>query len=110
MQIPKKTRPRLFLIDAYAMIYRAYFAFIQRPLTNARGENTSAAFGLANFLEDIRDTYEPDYLAIVFDAGDSGREEMYEEYKATRDKMPDDLRDSLAQIRAMVEAYNDPVI
>ncbi|MDT8368004.1 MAG: DNA polymerase I [Longimicrobiales bacterium] len=110
MKIPEKTRPRLFLIDAYALIYRAYFAFIQRPLTNSRGENTSAAFGFARFLEDLRDTWKPDYLAIVFDAGDSFRDEMYEEYKATREKMPDDLRASLAQIRRMVEAYNDPVI
>jgi DNA polymerase-1 len=110
MDIPDKTRPRLFLVDAYALIYRAYFAFIQRPLTNSRGENTSAAFGFARFLEDLREKWEPDYLAIVFDAGDSFRDEMYEEYKATREKMPEDLRASLAQIRAMVEAYNDPVI
>ncbi|HKK53012.1 MAG TPA: 5'-3' exonuclease H3TH domain-containing protein, partial [Myxococcota bacterium] len=86
------------------------FAFIQRPLTNSRGENTSAAFGFARFLEDLRDTWNPDYLAIVFDAGDSFRDEMYEEYKATREKMPDDLRASLKHIREMVEAYNDPVI
>jgi DNA polymerase-1 len=110
MDIPDKTRPRLFLVDAYALIYRAYFAFIQRPLTNSRGENTSAAFGFARFLEDLRDTWKPDYLAIVFDAGDSFRDEMYPEYKATREKMPDDLRASLKHIRTMVEAYNDPVI
>lgn len=110
MDLPEKTRPRLFLVDAYALIYRAYFAFIQRPLTNSRGENTSAAFGFARFLEDLRDRWKPDYLAIVFDAGDSFRDEMYEEYKATREKMPDDLRASLDHIRQMVEAYNDPVI
>ncbi len=110
MQIPPKTRPRLFLVDAYALIYRSYFAFIQRPLTNSRGENTSAAFGMAQFLEALRDEFEPDYLAIVFDAGDSFRDQMYPEYKATREKMPDDLRDSLAGIRRMVEAYNDPVV
>ncbi len=110
MDIPDKTRPRLFLVDAYALIYRAYFAFIQRPLTNSRGENTSAAFGFARFLEDLRDTWKPDYLAIVFDAGDSFRDEMYPDYKATREKMPDDLRASLKHIRKMVEAYNDPVV
>jgi len=110
MDIPEKTRPRLFLVDAYALIYRAYFAFIQRPLTNSRGENTSAAFGFARFLEDLRDRWKPDYLAIVFDAGDSFRDEMFEDYKATREKMPDDLRASLTHIREMVEAYNDPVI
>ena len=110
MDLPEKTRPRLFLVDAYALIYRAYFAFIQRPLTNSRGENTSAAFGFARFLEDLRDRWKPDYLAIVFDAGDSFRDEMYPDYKATREKMPDDLRASLTHIRQMVEAYNDPVI
>jgi DNA polymerase-1 len=110
VQIPEKTRPRLFLVDAYAFIYRAFFAFINRPLTNSRGENTSAAFGFANFLEDLRETHRPDYLAIVFDAGDSFREEAYPEYKATREKMPEDLEASLPGIRAMVEAYGDPVV
>ena len=110
MDIPSKTRPRLFLVDAYALIYRAFFAFINRPLTNSRGENTSAAFGFANFLEDLRETFEPDYLAVVFDAGDSFREQEYPEYKATREKMPEDLSASLPGIRAMVEAYGDPVV
>ncbi len=110
MDIPSKTRPRLFLVDAYALIYRAFFAFINRPLTNGRGENTSAAFGFANFLEDLRETFEPDYLAVVFDAGDSFREQEYPEYKATREKMPEDLYASLPGIRAMVEAYGDPVV
>ncbi|HSG46978.1 MAG TPA: DNA polymerase I [Longimicrobiales bacterium] len=110
MQIPEKTRPRLFLVDAYALIYRAFFAFVNRPLTNSRGENTSAAFGFANFLEDLREKYKPDYLAIVFDAGDSFREQEYPDYKATREKMPEDLAASLPGIRAMVEAYGDPVV
>jgi DNA polymerase-1 len=110
LDIPEKTRPRLFLVDAYALIYRAFFAFINRPLTNARGENTSAAFGFANFLEDLREKYKPDYLAIVFDAGDSFREEEYPDYKATREKMPEDLYASLPGIRTMVEAYGDPVV
>ncbi|MEJ2539049.1 MAG: DNA polymerase I [Gemmatimonadota bacterium] len=110
MEIPPKTRPRLFLVDAYALIYRAFFAFINRPLTNSRGENTSAAFGFANFLESLRETFRPDYLAVVFDAGDSFREQEYPEYKATREKMPEDLSASLPGIRAMVEAYGDPVV
>ena len=110
LEIPRKTRPRLFLVDAYALIYRAFYAFISRPLTNSRGENTSAAFGFANFLEELREKYEPDYLAIVFDAGDSFREQEYPDYKATREKMPEDLSASLPGIRAMVEAYGDPVV
>ena len=110
MDTPPKTAPRLFLIDAYALIYRSYFAFIHRPLTNARGENTSAPFGFANFLFQIRDNYRPDYIAVVFDSGRSHREELYPEYKATREKMPRELRDSLPRVRELVEAFGDRVI
>ncbi|MEX0837376.1 MAG: DNA polymerase I [Gemmatimonadota bacterium] len=110
MDIPPKTVPRIFLIDAYALIYRAYFAFIQRPLTNAQGENTSAPFGFTRFLLDIREKFEPDYLAVVFDAGTSFRDEEYPDYKATREKMPDDLRASLPRVRAIVEGFNDAVL
>ncbi len=110
MQIPPKIKPRIFLIDAYALIYRSYFAFIQRPLTNAAGENTSAPFGFTRFLLDIREEFSPDYLAVVFDAGDSFRKQEYPAYKATREKMPDDLRASLSRVRAIVEAFNDPVV
>lgn len=110
MQIPPKTKPRIFLIDAYALIYRSYYAFISRPLTNSAGENTSAPFGFTRFLLDIRRDFEPDYIAIVFDSGDSFRDEIYPEYKETREKMPDDLRASLKHIRTIVEGFNDPVV
>ncbi len=110
MDIPPKTAPRLFLIDAYALIYRSFFAFVKRPLTNARGENTSAPFGFANFLYGIRDGYQPDYIAVVFDSGRSHRAELYPEYKATREKMPEELRESLPRIRELVEAFGDRVI
>jgi DNA polymerase-1 len=110
LDIPPKTAPRIFLIDAYALIYRAYFAFINRPLTNAAGENTSAPFGFTRFLLDIREKFEPDYLAVVFDAGTSFRDEVYPDYKATREKMPDDLRESLSRVRSIVEGFNDAVI
>ena len=110
MDTPPKTAPRIFLIDAYALIYRAFFAFIHRPLTNARGENTSAPFGFANFLYAIRDDYHPDYMAVVFDSGRSHREELYPDYKATREKMPRELRDSLPRVRELVEAFGDRVI
>ncbi len=110
MQIPPKTKPRIFLIDAYALIYRSYFAFIRRPLTNSAGENTSAPFGFTRFLLDIREKFEPDYLAIVFDAGDSFRDEEYPDYKATREKMPDDLSASLGRIRDVVAGFHDPVV
>ncbi len=102
--------PRLFLIDAYALIYRSFFALINRPLTNSRGENTSAPWGFINFLLAIRDEYDPDYLAVVFDSGLSHREKEYPDYKATREKMPDELRESLPRIRALVQAFNDEVV
>ena len=110
MDVPPKTAPRLFLIDAYALIYRAFFAFINRPLTNSKGENTSAPFGFANFLVEIRDKYQPDYLAVVFDAGNSHREKVYPEYKATREKMPDELRASLPRVRELVAAFNGALV
>jgi DNA polymerase-1 len=110
LEIPPKSAPRIFLVDAYALIYRSYFAFISKPLTNSAGENTSAPFGFTRFLLDIREKFEPDYLAVVFDAGDSFRDQIYPEYKATREKMPDDLRASLARIRAIVAAFQDAVV
>lgn len=110
MDAPQKTAPRLFLIDGYALIYRSYFAFIQRPLTNSRGDNTSAAWGVANFLVKIREDFQPDYLAVVFDAGRSAREAEYPEYKATREKMPDELHASIPEVRDLIEAYGCPVL
>ena len=110
MQIPSKTAPRIFLIDGYALIYRSYFAFISKPLTSSSGENTSAPFGFTRFLLDIREKFEPDYLAVVFDAGSSFREELLPAYKATREKMPDDLRSSLERIRVILEGFHDPVV
>ena len=78
---------------------------------NAAGENTSAPFGVYHFLLEYTGAVsEPDYLAVVFDAGDSFRDQEYPEYKATREKMSDDLRDSLGRIRQIVEAFNDPVV
>lgn len=106
MDLPAKTAPRLFLIDAYALIYRAFYAFGDRPLTNAKGENTSAPFGFATFLHDVVEEHRPEYLAVVFDSGRSHREELYPEYKATRKKMPAELRDSLPRVREVVEAVH----
>ena len=110
VDVPPKTAPRLFLIDGYALIYRAFFAFINRPLMNSKGENTSAAWGFVNFLLRIREEFEPDYLAVVFDSGMSHREKEFPEYKATREKMPDELAASLPRIRELVEAFHDPVV
>src|SRR5690348_10441310 len=83
--------PRLFLVDGYALIYRAFFALISRPLTTSRGENTSAAWGVVNFLERLRTAHRPEYLAWIHDSGLSFRQERYASYKATREKLSDEL-------------------
>jgi DNA polymerase I len=110
VQTPEKTRPRLYLIDGYALIYRAFFALISRPLISSRGENTSAAWGVAKFLLRIIEEHEPEYLGFVFDAGTSDRHEIFPAYKATREKMPTELEASLPRVRELVEAFRIPVL
>ncbi|MEW5928501.1 MAG: DNA polymerase I [Gemmatimonadota bacterium] len=110
MEKPEKTRPRLYLIDGYALIYRAFFALISRPLISARGENTSAAWGVTKFLLKVIEQHEPDYLGMVFDAGTSDRHVIYPEYKATREKMPTELDGSLPRIRQLVDAFHVPIV
>ncbi len=110
MNEPKQDLPTLYLLDGHALIYRAFFAMISRPLTTSKGENTSAPFGLSRFLVRILDEHKPDYVGVVLDAGDSYRTELYEEYKATREKMPDELAASMDRCREVVEAFQVPVI
>jgi DNA polymerase-1 len=108
--IPQKAKPRLFLIDGYALIYRAFFAMINRPLITTRGENTSAAFGFTRFILKILEEHKPDYFTVVVDAGSSQRKEIYPEYKATRQKMPTDLETQLPRIQEIINAFNIPII
>jgi len=103
-------RRTLFLLDGYALMYRAFFAMISRPLTTSSGENTSAPYGIARFLLRLTSDYGPDYLGVVFDAGDSQRRELFPEYKATRERMPEELRASLTRCRDVFEAFRVPVI
>ena len=86
------TTPRLFLIDGYALIYRAFYALISRPLRTAQGENTSAAWGVVNFLLRLREKHKPDYLAWINDAGDSFRTAKFPAYKSTRQKLDAELQ------------------
>ncbi len=108
------TPPRLFLIDGYALIYRAFYAMIARPLRTSKGENTSAAWGVVNFLMRLREKYRPDYVAWVNDAGTSFREERYPEYKSTREKLDDELQADFARglerIIAMLDAFRIPLV
>ena len=84
--------PRLFLVDGYALIYRAFYALISRPLRTAQGENTSAAWGVVNFLLRLREKHKPDYLAWINDAGDSFRTAKFPAYKSTRQKLDAELQ------------------
>src|SRR5687768_10135145 len=106
--------PRLFLVDGYALIYRAFFALISRPLTTSRGENTSAAWGIANFLQRMLATHQPEYLGWVHDSGLSFRHERYPAYKATRQKLTDELQDDfdrgMERIAEMLSAFRVPVL
>ena len=102
---------KLFLLDAYALIYRAYYAFIRAPRINSKGQNTSAIFGFVNTLEDVLTREKPSHLAVVFDpSGPTFRHEAYEEYKANREATPEDIRKAVPIIKQIVEAYRIPVI
>jgi len=102
---------RFFLIDGMAIAYRSYFAFIQRPLTNSKGENTSAVYGFVTFLEKILDEEKPDYVAVAMDTkAPTFRHKSYAEYKATRQKMPEDLGSQLETLKEVVRAYGVPVL
>jgi DNA polymerase-1 len=106
--------PQLFLIDGYALIYRAFFAMISRPLRTAKGENTSAALGVVNFLMRLREKYRPDYVAWINDAGTSFREQRYADYKSTREKLDNELQAdfdrAVERIRQLLEAFGIPLI
>jgi DNA polymerase-1 len=106
--------PRLFLIDGYALIYRAFFALLQRPLSTSRGENTSIAWGVANFLKRLLSTHQPELLAWVHDSGATFRDELYPDYKATREKLADDPQadfdQGLERVLQLLAAYGIPVL
>jgi len=102
---------RLFLLDGHALVYRAHFAFIARPLINSKGVNTSAVTGFTRTLWDLMKTQEPTHLAVVFDPeGPTFRNEMYTEYKANREEQPDDIRVALPYIRQILEAWHIPTL
>ena len=102
---------RLFLLDAYALIYRAYFSFIRTPRVNSKGFNTSAAFGFTTTLLDLIKREKPTHIAVVFDtAAPTERHISHVEYKANREEMPDDIRSNVPYIRRIIEAMNIPVL
>ncbi len=102
---------RLFLLDAYALIYRAYYALIRAPRVTSKGFNTSAIFGFVNTLNEILNKENPSHIAVCFDpSGPTFRHEEYPEYKAQRDKQPEDITDSIPHIKRILHAFRIPVI
>lgn len=105
------TAKRLFLLDGYYLAYRSYYAFAGRPLTTSKGQNTSAVFAFTNTLIYILDQEKPDALAVAFDTPEpTFRHQAYQEYKATREKMPEDMYDQVPMIRKVIEGFNIPIL
>lgn len=100
----------VFLLDAYALIFRAYYAFINRPIKNSKGLNTSAIFGFVNTLDEVLRKENPEYLAVVFDpSGPTFRKELYPEYKANRSATPEDIKLAVPYIKEILKAYQIPI-
>ncbi len=110
--LSQNTDKKLFLLDAYALIYRAYFAFAKNPRINSKGQNTSAAFGFTNVLIDVIKNEKPTHLAVVFDppGGSVHRQADFEAYKAHREEMPEDIRSMIQPIKQIIEAFKVPVL
>ncbi len=109
--LTKNTDKKLFLLDAFALIYRAYFAFSNSPRINSKGFNTSAVFGFTNTLLEILNKEKPSHIAVVFDTdAPTQRHEEFEAYKANREEMPEDLRASIPLIIDLIKGFNIEVI
>ena len=103
--------PKLYLLDAYALIYRAYYAFLKNPRINSKGENTSAILGFVNTLEEVIQKEQPTHLGVAFDpSGGTFRHEAYPEYKAQREETPEAIRFAVPIIKRLLAAYNIPVL
>lgn len=101
----------LYLLDAYALIYRAYYALIRSPRINSKGQNTSAIFGFVNTLNDVLTNERPDFIGIAFDpAGGTFRHEAYPEYKAQREATPEDIKWAVPIIKEIIRAYHIPIL
>ena len=109
-------KKRVFLVDGHALVYRAFYAMISRPLRTSRGENTSAPWGVVNFIRKLLEEHEPDYLGFIFDAGgeETHRHVLYEVYKATREKLDETLQQdfdtAMTRVRQILEGFRIPVL
>ncbi|MFW5538602.1 MAG: 5'-3' exonuclease, partial [Prevotella sp.] len=100
---------KLFLIDAYALIFRSYYAFLKHPSLNSKGMNTSAIMGFCNTLQEIMQKEKPTYLGVAFDHGKTFRHEAFPAYKAQRDETPEDIKQSVPWIKDILKALRIPV-
>lgn len=102
---------RLFLLDAFALIYRSYFAFAKNPMINSKGMNVSAIFGFTNTLVDLMEKEKPTHLAVVFDmAGPTDRAVEFEFYKANREEMPEGIRSAIPYIKEIIQGFHIPIL
>jgi DNA polymerase-1 len=109
--LTKDTDKKLFLLDAYALIFRAYYAFIRNPRVNSKGLNTSAMFGFTNAVLDVLNKEEPSHIAVVFDPPDETfRSQDFAEYKANREETPEDIKLSVPYIKEIMKGFGIPVI
>ena len=101
---------KLFLLDAYALIFRSYYALIRAPRINSKGLNTSAIMGFVNTLNEIITKENPDYLGVAFDLDKTFRHEAYHAYKAQREATPEDIKLSVPYIKDILSAFNIPIL
>jgi len=102
---------KLFLLDAYALIYRAHFAFTKNPRINSKGHNTSVAFGFTNTLLEVLQKQKPTHIAVAFDMpGATFRDEIFKEYKATRQETPEDIRSGIPIVKDIIRGFNIPIL
>ncbi len=109
--LTQETDKKLFLLDAYALIFRAYYAFIKNPRINSKGMNTSAVFGFTNAVLDVLKNEQPSHIAVVFDPpSETFRSEQYAAYKANREETPEDIKLSVPLIKSVMEGFGIPVL
>ncbi len=106
-----QSEKKLFLLDAYALIYRAHFAFTKNPRINSKGHNTSVPFGFTNTLLEVIQKQKPTHIAVAFDtAAKTFRDEIFKEYKATRQETPEDIRHGIPTVKEIIRGFNIPIL
>src|SRR6478609_12034970 len=102
---------KLFLLDAYALIYRAHFAFTKTPRINSKGHNTSVPFGFTNTLLEVLQKQKPTHIAVAFDtAAKTFRDEIFKEYKANRQETPEDIRHGIPKCKEIIQGFGIPIL